>query len=227
MKSNLYPKTYGRKRGKKNKYLISRYRKHVNKYLLEEIPINKEIIVEIGSGNGENIINLSKLNPNKLIIACEVYVDGNASLVSKLREKKIINVKIFEKSCFFLLEKLKKNSIQEFWILYPDPWPKKKHYKRRLIGNKFIEFLYYGLKNEGKIYLATDDNHYFMDILLKFCNFRLFRWENDRPNFWSRPFKKMARTSFFIKANKNSNKSNFLIFSKKYNLKKKIFKILE
>ena len=215
MKSNLYPKTYGRKRGKKNKNLISRYRRHVNKYLLEEMPINKEIIVEIGSGNGENIINLSKLNPKKLIIACEVYIDGNASLVSKLREKKIINVKIFEKSCFFLLEKLKRNCIQEFWILYPDPWPKKKHYKRRLISNKFIESLYYGLKNEGKIYLATDDNHYFMDILLKFCNFRLFRWENDRPNFWSIPFKKMAKTSFFIKANKNFNKSNFLIFSKK------------
>ena len=215
MKGKIYPKTYGRRRGKKNKYTINNYKKHVKEYLLKKIPSKKEIIVEIGSGSGENIINLSKLNSNKLIIACEVYIDGNASLVNKLRKEKIINVRIFEKSCFFLLEKFKKNCIQEFWILYPDPWPKKRHYKRRLINDKFIEFLYCVLKNEGKIYVATDDNHYFMDILLKFLNSRLFIWENDRPNFWSKPFKKMAKTSFFIKAKKSHKKSNFMVFSKK------------
>ena len=215
MKSNIYPKTYGRKRGKKNKYLINKYKQYVNEYLFKQAPSRKEIIIEIGSGNGENTINLSKLNSNKLIIACEVYIDGNASLVSKLREEKIANVRVFEKSCFFLLEKLKKNTIKEFWILYPDPWPKKRHYKRRLISDKFIEILKYNLKNEGRIYIATDDNHYFMDILSKFHNSRLFSWENDRPNLWSKPFKKMAKTSFYIKAIENFKKSNFMIFIKK------------
>ena len=215
MRSNTYPKTYGRKRGRKNKCLITKYNKYVNDYLLKQIPTKTEIIVEIGSGSGENVINLSSLYSDKLIIACEVYIDGNASLVTKLREKKIVNVKIFEKSCFYLLEKLRKNSIQEFWILYPDPWPKKKHYKRRLISNQFIEILSYTLKKNGKIYLATDDNHYFMDILSKFNKFKFFSWENDKPYFWSKPFKKMAKTSFFIKANKNYKKSNFMVFSKK------------
>ena len=215
MKGSLYLKTYGRKRGRKNKYIIDSYRKYVNEYLLKQIPLNKEIIVEIGSGNGENAIKLSKLNSNKLIIVCEVYIDGNVSLVNKLRKEKIVNVRIFEKNCFLLLEKLKKNSIQQFWILYPDPWPKKRHYKRRLINDKFIEILHYTLKNEGKVYVATDDNQYFMDILLKFLNSKIFNWENDKPNYWSKPFKNMAKTSFFIKAKKSYKKSNFMIFNKK------------
>ena len=215
MKGSIYLKTYGRKRGRKNKYIINKYRKYVNEYLLKQIPLNKEIIVEIGSGNGENAIKLSKLNSNKLIIVCEVYIDGNVSLVNKLRKEKIVNVRIFEKNCFLLLEKLKKNSIQQFWILYPDPWPKKRHYKRRLINDKFIEILHYTLKNEGKVYVATDDNQYFMDILLKFLNSKIFNWENDKPNYWSKPFKNMAKTSFFIKAKKSYKKSNFMIFNKK------------
>ena len=215
MKGSIYLKTHGRKRGRKNKYIINKYRKYVNEYLLKQIPLNKEIIVEIGSGNGENAIKLSKLNSNKLIIVCEVYIDGNVSLVNKLRKEKIVNVRIFEKNCFLLLEKLKKNSIQQFWILYPDPWPKKRHYKRRLINDKFIEILHYTLKNEGKVYVATDDNQYFMDILLKFLNSKIFNWENDKPNYWSTPFKNMAKTSFFIKAKKSYKKSNFMIFNKK------------
>ena len=215
MKNSTYPKTYGRKRGRRKKLSIDNYKNTVKKHMFSTIPNNKDIIIEIGSGNGENIINLSNLYPNKLIIACEVYIDGNVSLLSKLEKSKINNVKIFGETCFFLFEKMKKNSIQEIWILYPDPWPKRRHYKRKLINKQFIKTLNYFLKKDGKVYIATDDSYYFIDFLLKFYNSKLFKWENDRPLSWLKPFRRMIKTSLFIKAQKNGQKSNFMIFSKK------------
>ena len=87
--NNIYPKTYGRKRGKKSKVKILNYKNHLKKYSITKIPNKKNIILEIGSGNGENVIKLSKLYPKKLIIACEVYIDGNASLISFVRKLNI------------------------------------------------------------------------------------------------------------------------------------------
>ena len=82
MKMNLFPKTYGRTKGKIKKPSLLNYYKKINKYLIDSMSqYNKDIILEIGSGNGENIIKLSNLYKDKIIIACEVYIDGNSSLV--------------------------------------------------------------------------------------------------------------------------------------------------
>tara|TARA_Y100000590_G_scaffold187781_1_gene214039 strand:- start:199 stop:864 length:666 start_codon:yes stop_codon:yes gene_type:complete len=212
--NNIYPKTYGRKRGKKSKIKILNYKNHLKKYLINKIHNKKNIILEIGSGNGENVIKLSKLYPKKLIIACEVYIDGNASLISKLIKENITNVKLFEKNCFILLDKMKKNSVDEIWILYPDPWPKKRHHKRRLINSKFISLIKCILKKTGKIFISTDNKDYFINILLEFRNANFF-WDNDSPIKWSKPFNKMSQTAFLLKAQKNSQKSNFMVFSRK------------
>ena len=215
MKNNSYIRTYGRTRGRKRKISIVNYQNKLENYLFDSMPTNKDVIVDIGSGNGENTIKLSENNPDKLIIACDVYLDGNASLIKKLHSKNCNNVKLFEKNCLFLFKLLKKFSLNDIWILYPDPWPKKKHYKRRLINISFIKILYSVLKDDGKIYIATDNKNYFFDILLKFNESKLFFWQNDRPFYWIKPFKKMAETSYFLKAKKNNQKSNFMIFKKK------------
>jgi len=214
MQNNAIIKTYGRTRGRKRKSVIIKYEKRIKKYLFKSVSKNKEVIIEIGSGNGDNIINLSVNNPNKIIIACEVYVDGNSSLVNKLIKYKITNVKIFNKSCFLLFKSINDFSINEVWILYPDPWPKKKHHKRRLINNNLIQTLHKILKTNGKIYIATDNKDYFFDILIKFYESKLFIWDNDNPGSWSKPSKLMAKTSYFLKAEKNRQKSNFLNFKK-------------
>ena len=215
MNNNYYIRTYGRTRGRKKKISIINYKNKLKNYLFKSISINQEVILEIGSGNGENVIKLCKSNPKKLIIACEVYLDGNASLINKLESEKCSNIKIYEKSCFSLFKIIKNFSLSDIWILYPDPWPKKKHYKRRLISEKFIKNLYNLLNKNGRIYISTDSPDYFIDILVKFYKSKVFNWKNDRPIDWSQPFKKMAKTSYFLKAEKNKHKSNFMIFEKK------------
>tara|TARA_B100000029_G_scaffold516314_1_gene628622 strand:- start:977 stop:1639 length:663 start_codon:yes stop_codon:yes gene_type:complete len=220
MKINLIPKTYGRTKGKIKKSSLLNYYKNINKYLIDSFPrYKKKLILEIGSGNGENIIKLSNLFQDKLLIACEVYIDGNSSLVNKLESNKIKNIKIFDKSCFYLFNKIKKFSIDQIWILFPDPWPKKKHNKRRLITEYFINEIYSLLAKNGKVYIATDDKNYFLNILINFQKNNLFYWHNDNPNSWNTKFQEMAETSYYLKAMKISQKPKFMIFKKKICLK--------
>ena len=91
---------------------------------------------------------------------------------------------------------------------------KKKHSKRKLINKTFIKLLNHFLKRNGKIYIATDDNNYFIDILYGIYESELFRWENHFPYLWLNPFNNMAKTTYYKKSLKNGRKSYFMIFSK-------------
>lgn len=206
--------TYGRRRGRIKKKKLLRYKEDIQKYKFTKFENDKEYILDIGSGNGENTINLSKIYKDKIIIASEVYVDGNYSLLKKIENDKINNIRIFNDNFLFLLEKIKYGSITEIWILYPDPWPKKKHNKRRLIDEKFLLSISNIIKNQGRIFIATDSEDYFCHILNAFYNTKVFLWENDEPFQWNQPFLYMAKTSFFKKAQKNGKKSKFMIFKK-------------
>ena len=118
---------YGRKRGRK-------LNKNSNIEILKKYQLNlpidqitKKIIIDIGSGNGENALFLSQKYPNYLIIASDIYEDGNINLCKQLDDKKINNIKIFNQNVLLLFEKFNLNNlIKEIWILFPDPWPKKK-----------------------------------------------------------------------------------------------------
>ena len=177
--------------------------------------VEKKIILDIGSGNGENTLFLSKKYPEDLIIASEIYQDGNINLCQKLHNNKINNVKIFNQNILILFEKFKLNNfIKEIWILFPDPWPKIRHFKRRLINASFIEKIFILLEKNGKIYIATDSNSYFISILKVFYNSKLFKWINDMPDKWNYSLNYSYKTKYFEKSLRNNNKSFIVIFQK-------------
>ena len=119
-------KIFGRKKGRKSlKHLNTKIYK---KYLLSICSdlFKKKIVLDIGSGNGENTIFLSQKYPNNLIIASEIYQDGNTNLYQELHRNEIDNVKIFNQNVLILLEEFKlDNLIKEIGILFPDPGRKK------------------------------------------------------------------------------------------------------
>ena len=212
---NLFPKTYGRTKGKIKKPSLLNYYKKINKYLIDSMSqYNKDIILEIGSGNGENIIKLSNLYKDKIIIACEVYIDGNSSLVKKLENKKIKNVKIFDKSCFYLFKKIKKFSIDQIWILFPDPWPKKRHYKRRLISKLLLKEIFKVLKKDGLFYISTDSESYLDSILKEFLFNYNFLWMNKTLKDCQKRSKILIESKYEKKAKIKGNKNFFLKFKK-------------
>jgi len=206
-------KIHGRNKGRKKNQLITNV--VVKDYLLnlnKDIDKNNNIIVDVGSGSGESTIFLSKRNPNSLIIACDVFVDGNINLYNEIYKTKITNIKIFKNNINKLFDELKsKEYLNEIWILFPDPWPKKKHHKRRLINLNLLKKMHYLLKAEGKVFISTDSTPYLFSILSNiYYAKKIFKWENDKPYIWRYDLEILPETKYCKKAFK-ANKSPFFI----------------
>ena len=120
----------------------------------------EKIILEIGFGNGENTSFLASKNPNALIVASEVYLSGIGSLLNNITKNSLKNIKIFDQDVRELLFKLPNKIFDEIYIICPDPWPKARHHKRRLIKNDFLKILAKVLKKNGTAYISTDWENY-------------------------------------------------------------------
>lgn len=120
-----------------------------------------KINLEIGFGKGDFLAALA-LNREKecLNIGCEPYVEGVASLLQKIKLQSIENILIWPDDARLLLAELPNRSIDSIYILFPDPWPKRKQQKRRLINARFIELIAEKLKSNGAIFIATDHHEY-------------------------------------------------------------------
>ena len=204
---------YGRKKSRKkvhstDKDLFVNYTINLG----SDIKKNKKNIIDVGSGKGENTLFLAKKKPEALIIAIEIFWDGNADLCKQLSKLKLYNVKIFSSNVLKLFDCLNKDDyFSEIWILFPDPWPKKKHHKRRLINDNFFTKVYPYLKKDGKIFIATDSSSYLKSIMNSIYKTKsLFNWLNNKPPNWIYEMLDLPCTKFFKKA-QNSCRPSFFI----------------
>jgi len=172
---------------------------------------NKNNILDIGSGSGENSFFLSKKYPKSNIIACEVFEDGNINLCNQILIKKIKNIFLFNGNVIEFLDNISSQVFfEEIWILFPDPWPKKKHHKRRLINKFFLMRLLSHLKPQGKIMIATDSSSYVESILNNIYDLRRsLCWENQKVNEWNYGFLGLSSTKYYKKAVKLKRNSMF------------------
>lgn len=165
--------------------------------------------LEIGFGYGESVFERAKNNKNFNYIACETYIKGVLNLVNLIEKEKLENIKIFNGDARLLLENLKDKSIDMIYILFPDPWPKKRHNKRRIINEEFLELISKKLKNNGHLFFATDIKNYLEWAIEKVDdngNFKkLFNEENCKnvPDWW-------VQTRYQSKAIKEGRECNFL-----------------
>ena len=120
----------------------------------------EKIILEIGFGNGENTTFLADKNPNTLIVASEVYLSGIGSLLNSIAQNSLNNIKIYDEDVRELILNLPKDIFDAVFIICPDPWPKVRHHKRRLIKHDFLKVLAKVLKKDGTIYISTDWGNY-------------------------------------------------------------------
>ena len=210
-------KIYGRTKGRKKKrhdldqtFIKSIITKDIN------IKIKDNNILDIGSGSGENSIYQSMKFPKSKIIACETFLDGNINLCHEIFKKNIHNILIYNGNVLELFDTIrKKNIFDSIWILFPDPWPKKRHSKRRLINNDFMKRLISIIKRNGKIHMVTDSQSYLRQILSSVYKFRnYFLWVNQIIDSWKFDLNKFPQTKFYKKAIK-SNRKPFYIKLKK------------
>ena len=131
--------------------------------------------LEIGFGNAENIIFQAINNPSYLFIGSEVYMSGIGTLVSSIKENNINNIKIFSDDIRLLLDQSRKKVFDSVIIICPDPWPKEKHRKRRLINKSFLDMVYDFMKDDSNIYISTDWENYAESISELFVKNKLFK----------------------------------------------------
>ena len=125
-----------------------------------------ELVLEIGFGMGTSTAEIAKANPNKNYIAIEVHSPGVGNLIKLIQENDIFNLKIIQHDAVEVLNTMIKNdSLDGIHIFFPDPWPKKRHHKRRLIQDSFLKLMAQKIKQSGYLHIATDWEDYALWII--------------------------------------------------------------
>ena len=120
----------------------------------------KKIILEIGFGNGENLINLAKENSQNLYIGSEVYMAGIGQVLGAINANELTNIRLITGDIRLLIDKIDESVFDEVLIICPDPWPKLKHHKRRMINSEFLDSIYKVLNSDGHLFMSTDWENY-------------------------------------------------------------------
>ena len=136
-------------------YGIAVEEKKVN--LKEIFPTSQKIIMEIGFGMGEATAIIAKNHPNNGYIAVDVHPPGIGKLLGRIVENDLRNLRVIEDDVHIVLPHMfEDESLDAIHLYFPDPWPKKKHNKRRIVNESFLSLIHPKLKKGGYIHIATD-----------------------------------------------------------------------
>jgi len=141
--------------------------KNLNSTKYKTIDLNSEFkknIIEIGFGDGDHLIDLAETNKDTHFIGCEVFINGLGKVLKKIVDNNVTNISLCGLNCLYLLKNIEDLSIDKIFIINPDPWEKKRHFKRRLINRDFIGLMYKKIKIGGKVIITTDSSSYFSSI---------------------------------------------------------------
>jgi len=132
-------------------------------------PEKSKVIMEIGSGMGEATAQIAKANPQVGYVAVEMHSPGLAALLILINQMELENIKLIREDATYLLANhIPDNSIDGIHLLFPDPWPKNRQHKRRMVQSEFIEMVGKKLKQGGFIHIATDWQPYADWIKVRF-----------------------------------------------------------
>lgn len=168
---NILIQSFGRRLGKK---MGQSRRTHLDELLPlyavnQEEFTSKEVILEIGFGDGQRIAKEALASKDKLFIGAEPFLNGVGTLLKTIKQEKIENIRIYPEDGRVLLENFNDHILSKIYILFPDPWPKAKHHKRRIINHSFLALLKQKLIKNGEVIIATDHAEYasYIDDQLK------------------------------------------------------------
>ncbi len=159
-------------------------------------PDHKECWMEIGFGGGEHLAHQAQLQPNVGIIGCEPYINGVGDMLKKIEREKLSNIRIFPDDARLLMERFPDDSLDRMFILYPDPWPKNRHHKRRLISAPFLDELARVMKPGALLRLATDHEDYATWMLEQLLAHPKFAWQAEKCADWLEPPKDWISTRY-------------------------------
>ena len=177
-------------------------------------PSVSEIWLEIGFGGGEHLASLASRRPEIGFIGAEPFLNGIAKLLIAIEDQRLANIRIFDGDGRQLLANLEAASIDRLFILYPDPWPKRRHEKRRLLDARTVSELYRVMRPGAELRLATDSADYLGWSLRNVLAHGGFVWLAEGPQDWRRPPADWCQTRYEAKALSEGRRPIYLGFSR-------------
>ena len=171
----------------------------------------REVWLEIGFGGGEHMVHQAERNPDVGIIGAEPYINGVAMLLGKIRRAGVSNLRVHPGDVRDLMDVLPEASISRAFLLYPDPWPKKKHHRRRFVTPEHLGPLARAMKPGAIFRVATDIPDYVRQTLEEVPRAG-FEWLAERPADWRRPWDDWISTRYEQKALREGRSPHYLTF---------------
>jgi tRNA (guanine-N7-)-methyltransferase len=205
---------FGRRRGK----TLRRHHLQLMEELLPKLRVDLnnplpvgEVRLEIGFGGGEHLAHQAALFPEVNFIGAEPFRNGVAKLLALIEEKAIGNIHIHDDDVRYLLEKLPPASLSRIYVLYPDPWPKKRHHERRIVNADTLKQFHALLKPDGVFLFASDIDDY-IEWTLRECR---EHGEFELSSNSAEPFENWFRTRYEAKAKREERETRYLTFQRK------------
>jgi len=180
---------------------------------MQELAGGRPLWLEIGFGGGEHLVHQALQNPDVQFLGVEPYVNGVAMLLGKMRKAGVSNIKLHMGDARNLMDVLPDEAVSKAFLLYPDPWPKLRHHRRRFVTPEHLIPLNRCLKTGAKFRVATDIEDYVRQTLQEVPKAG-FDWLAEGPEDWRAPWGDWISTRYEKKALREDRTPHYMTFRK-------------
>jgi tRNA (guanine-N7-)-methyltransferase len=177
------------------------------------VPVDN-VRLEIGFGGGEHLIAQAEAHPRGGFIGVEPFVNGMAKALAAIEHKQLANIRLYFGDATFLLEWLPPGSLAGVDLIYPDPWPKRRHWKRRFVQDRSVVEIARVLRTGGELRFASDIPDYAAWTLAHLSQSSDFVWTAQRADDWRLPWPGFSGTRYEAKAKREGRVPYYLVFRK-------------
>ena len=175
----------------------------------------EDVRLEIGFGGGEHLVAEAEAFPRLGFIGCEPYVNGMAKILAQIEARNIGNIRLIAGDAAELLAWAPPRSLARIDLIHPDPWPKRRHWKRRFVQDATVAGMARVLKPDGEFRFVSDIDEYCAWTLAHLLRAPEFAWTAERAKDWRAPWSDYTMTRYGRKAEREGRHAAYLVFRRR------------
>jgi len=172
---------------------------------------DRPLHLEIGFGSGEHLVDRADMLPDHGFLAAEPFINGVATALGHIRDRNLANIRIWRGDALEVLRRIPDGALRFLYLLHPDPWPKARHAKRRMVNDGPIDLFAAKISPGGEFRLATDDPTYLTwSLMIMQRHGNRFEWTAERPGDFLEPSGGWIETRYGAKARREGRRPYYL-----------------